>query len=264
MKEGVGADVVRTIGTASMDALDPFLLFDEFFVASPAGFDYHPHAYFETVTFMIDGAFRHRDKHGNHGVIKSGGAQWMTATGVIHEEKPAAPGVNHGLQLWVNLKAKDKHVPPRYQDLEQVPVVEQDGIKAQVLAGTVFGFTSPTRLYTDALYAVFDLPAGKSVVQEINTKFNGFIYVLQGRVSLNDSTAKEYAKSTLVELLPSSSATSIKINNQSSSPALVALIAGEPTNEPLVRYGPFVANTSEELRQSVMDFRSGKFGSLDD
>ncbi|XP_046579779.1 uncharacterized protein LOC124287291 [Haliotis rubra] len=136
--EGVGARVRRSVGRSELQNLDPFLMLDEFKVASPAGFPDHPHRGFETVTYMLSGSFRHEDFCGHKGVISAGDLQWMTAgRGVVHCEMPHGEQEGHGLQLWVNLAAKDKMVEPAYQELldKNIPRSSKDGVTVKVIAG---------------------------------------------------------------------------------------------------------------------------------
>merc|ERR550532_1230595 len=127
--EGVGARVRRSVGRSELKNLDPFLMLDEFQGQAPAGFPDHPHRGFETVSYMIDGKFRHEDFCGHSGIINSGDIQWMTAgRGIVHCEMPYGDGVAHGLQLWVNLAKKDKMCEPAYQELldKDIPKTKKD------------------------------------------------------------------------------------------------------------------------------------------
>ena len=141
--EGAGARVRRSIGRPELRNLDPFLMLDEFRVPKGAGFPDHPHRGFETVTYMLSGVMEHEDFCGHRGKIGPGDLQWMTAgRGVVHAEMPASEDEPaHGLQLWVNLAAKDKMVEPQYQELvaKDIPHVEKDGVTAIIIAGKAFG-----------------------------------------------------------------------------------------------------------------------------
>jgi len=183
MNEGDGAKVKRGIGTSKLSDIDPFLLLDEFYVTPPAGFPDHPHRGFETVTYMIDGAFKHKDNKGHSGTIGPGDLQWMTAgRGVIHSEMPGTSGVNHGLQLWVNLQSKDKMCEANYQELSgsEIPLAEKDGVKVKVIAGKAMGLEAKVRTRTPAYYLDFTLQPGAEYSQEIPKDFAGFIYILTG------------------------------------------------------------------------------------
>eukprot|EP00762_Andalucia_godoyi_P008088 ANDGO_02179.mRNA.1 Pirin-like protein len=259
--EGDGAKVARAIGSQRLDSLDPFLLLDEFFVAPPAGFPDHPHRGFATVTYMLHGAFKHKDNKGHEGVIKEHGIQWMTAgKGVVHSEMPATPGVNHGLQLWINLKSKDKMCEPSYQELDQLPEgTSEDGkVFARVIAGTALGVHSPVKLVTDAVYVDFTMrEEGAVLEQTVNPAFNAFIYVLEGSVKVNGERIANEKDFVLFEV--DSAKSFVRIEYCGSKPGRFVLIGGMPTGEPVARYGPFVMNTQDEIRQAFADYQSGRF-----
>ena len=150
--DGAGVKLTRVIGTPELDLLDPFLMLDEFGTDRPedylAGFPSHPHRGFETVTYMLDGRMRHKDNHGNEGVLVPGAVQWMTAgRGLVHSEMPEQEsGRMRGFQLWVNLPARDKMTDPRYQEFapDRIPEVRPaDGVVVKVIAGTVGDATGP-------------------------------------------------------------------------------------------------------------------------
>ncbi|KAJ1555258.1 hypothetical protein HK096_005645 [Nowakowskiella sp. JEL0078] len=155
--EGAGARVRRSIGTFALRNFDPFLMLDEFFVRKPAGFPDHPHRGFETVTYMLEGKFNHEDFAGHKGTIGPGDLQWMTAgRGIVHAEMPATDGLNHGLQLWVNLPKSGKMVAPRYQELRDADVPRaksSDGkVVVKVIAGESYGVTAKTETHTPIFY----------------------------------------------------------------------------------------------------------------
>src|SRR5690606_29606458 len=168
--DGAGVRLTRVIGTPQLPQLDPFLLLDEFGTDRPedyiAGFPAHPHRGFETVTYMLDGRMRHRDNHGNEGVLVPGAVQWMTAgRGIVHSEMPEQEeGRMRGFQLWVNLPAKDKMTAPRYQELGPEHFPEQEvgeGVRVKVIAGQVGGVTGPiSQPATDPTYLDVRLGAG--------------------------------------------------------------------------------------------------------
>ncbi|KAG2389283.1 hypothetical protein C9374_013843 [Naegleria lovaniensis] len=264
--EGQGARVIRTIG-GQVSYHDPFLLLDEFKVSKPAGFPNHPHRGFETVTYMLDGSFKHRDNQGNQGVIGPGDIQWMTAgRGVVHSEMPEGSGVNTGMQLWVNLKAKDKMVEPQYQDLRACDIPKKNidefttisviGGKSQSVE-----IESPLKLRTKVLYFDVKMTKNGHIYREIIPKgYQGFVYVIKGSGKLRQDQNK-------FEQAPEKSALLFKETTQdqafefetTSDVTQFVLIAGEPMNEPMARYGPFVMNTQEEISQAFEDYHSGKF-----
>ena len=168
VSDGAGVRLTRVIGTPELDHVDPFLMLDEFRSDDPgdylAGFPDHPHRGFETVTYMLAGAMRHADHAGNSGHLRAGSVQWMTAgRGIVHSEMPEQEdGLMWGFQLWVNLPARDKLCPPRYQDIapERIPQVEAPGgARVRVVAGQAFGVRGPVEgIVTEPLYLDVSLP----------------------------------------------------------------------------------------------------------
>lgn len=259
--EGVGARVRRSVGRQELRNLDPFLMLDEFKVRKPAGFPDHPHRGFETVTYMLEGSFMHEDFCGHKGTINPGDLQWMTAgKGILHSEMPASDGDNIGLQLWINLKAKDKMVEPAYQELlkSDIPHVSKDGVHVAVIAGQSYGASSPVRTRTPTMYLDFKLDPGATMSQPVTKGWNGFIYVLKGvgKFGGGDSWTESDAHHTLV-LGPGDH---IQATNTGSTQLHFVLIAGEPINEPIVQHGPFVMNTYDEISQAITDYSMGQNG----
>ncbi|CAI5463403.1 unnamed protein product [Closterium sp. Yama58-4] len=258
--EGDGARVRRSIGRPEMRSLDPFLMLDEFKVSTPAGFPDHPHRGFETVTYMIEGAFAHEDFNGHKGIIGPGDLQWMTAgRGVVHAEMPATKGRCHGLQLWVNLASKDKMVPSNYQELKDtdVPKVERDGVHVAVIAGTSLGVTSPVYTLTPTMYLSFCLQPNAHLRQAIPVGWNAFIYTLSGKANIGDSESAAIGPHHTVELGPGDG---VEVWNKGSEECRFVLIGGKPIGEPVAQYGPFVMNTEEELRNTFFDYQMGMNG----
>jgi len=253
--EGVGARVRRSIGRPELKQLDPFLMLDEFKVGKPAGFPDHPHRGFETVTYMIQGQIKHEDFAGHSGVIGPGDLQWMTAgRGIVHCEMPVSKEPCTGLQLWVNLKKKDKMVPPAYQELldSDIPKVEKDGVAVKVIAGTSMGVNSPVKTRSPTMYLDFRIQPNKEFVQEIPDNWNAFVYTLEGSALFGNNSTKGPAHHTL---LLSSTSGPLKVRTTDEAVHFV-LIAGEPTGEPVVQYGPFVMNTQEEIYKTLLDFQA--------
>lgn len=265
--EGQGAKVVRTIGNPSIqDVLDPFLLLDEFNVVKPAGFPDHPHRGFQTVTYMLEGEFTHRDNAGHHGTIGVGSIQWMNAgRGIIHSEMPGKGPVNRGLQLWINLAGKDKMSPPDYQEYEphQLPNLELDnGAKLRVIAGESHGISSQIKLRTKVLYThIQNLKKGEKYEEEIPEGYQGFLYVISGKGELVDDKTVAVNTKNIAIFDETTEKSKIVIQGADDEPLEFAVIAGTPIKEPVARYGPFVMNTNEELEQAFMDYHSGKFTS---
>ena len=183
--DGDGVNLTRIIGSPELNMLDPFLLLDEFGSNDPddyiAGFPPHPHRGFETITYMLNGKFRHKDSAGNEGYLTDGSVQWMTAgKGVIHSEMPEqTEGLVRGFQLWLNLPKEKKMIEPAYNDIpaEKIPTVQFPRGEAKIIAGTFSGVTSPGSSHTGMLYYDISLDAGADINIPINDKWNGFFYV---------------------------------------------------------------------------------------
>ncbi|KAM3327427.1 pirin-like protein isoform X1 [Capsicum chacoense] len=258
--EGDGAIVRRSIGRPELQNLDPFLMLDEFNVSPPAGFPDHPHRGFETVTYMLQGAFTHQDFAGHKGTIRTGDVQWMTAgRGIVHSEMPAGPGSHKGLQLWINLSSKDKMTEPRYQELlhGNIPKAERDGVSVTILAGESMGVKSQIFTRTPTMYLDFTLKSASEHHQPIPESWNAFVYIVEGEGAFGspDSTP------TLAHhCLVLGSGEGLSVWNKSSKPLRFVLIGGQPINEPVVQYGPFVMNTKTEVMQAYQDYQLGKNG----
>lgn len=252
--------------------LSPFLLLDfagpaEFKPTDrPRGVGQHPHRGFETVTIVYKGEVAHRDSTGQGGVIGPGDVQWMTAaSGILHEEFHSeafmrAGGVLDMVQLWVNLPAKDKMAPPNYQailnkDIPEVALADKAGT-VRVIAGKYDGHTGPAHTFSPLHVLDVRIRAGSTVELPAPEGWNTALIVLHGTVEVNGSTSAKEAQMVLLE--PSGSGLSVKANDD----AVVLLLSGQPIDEPIVGYGPFVMNTQEQIAQAVTDFNSGKFGMI--
>jgi len=266
--EGAGVRLKRSIATASLDHLDPFLLFDHFGSDNSEdyikGFPMHPHRGIETVTYMINGNVNHKDSMGNAGSIGSGDIQWMTAGGgIMHEEMPQpATGRMVGFQLWVNLPASLKMTTPRYQDVtsDQIPeVAREDGVKIKVIAGEVDGVRGAvSEIYADPVYLDVAIPANGSFSHFVEKGHAVFAYVFEGRGYFG---AAEKISENLVSqpgLVVFGNGDYIQAGAADESVRFL-LVSGKPLNEPIARYGPFVMNTQEEIQQALEDLRNGTF-----
>ena len=264
--DGAGVKLTRVIGGGELPDLDPFLLLDEFGTDRPedylAGFPSHPHRGFETVTYMLDGRMRHKDNHGNEGLLVPGAVQWMTAgRGLVHSEMPEQEaGRMRGFQLWVNLPAKDKMVDPRYQEFppEQLPVVTPAaGVTVKLIAGEVDGVRGPiVQPATDPVYLDVELAPGAAWLYPLPDGHNAFAYAFEGALTLGDGdearplSAKEMAVLGGGEVLR---------RRAGDAGARLILVAGRPLREPVARYGPFVMNSKQEIMQAFVDFQEGRF-----
>ncbi|CAM0878042.1 unnamed protein product [Alopecurus aequalis] len=259
--EGQGATVRRSIGRHELRNLDPFLMLDEFSVSKPAGFPDHPHRGFETVTYMLEGAFTHQDFSGHKGTIKTGDVQWMTAgRGIVHSEMPASDGVQKGLQLWINLAAKDKMIEPRYQELQSKDISQasKDGVDVRIIAGEAFGVRSPVYTRTPTMYMDFTMHPGSQLHQPIPAGWNAFVYIIEGEGSFGRESATPATAHHCLVL--GADGDGLSVWNRSKAPLRFALAAGQPLKEPVVQQGPFVMNTRAEIQQAMEDYYYGRNG----
>jgi redox-sensitive bicupin YhaK (pirin superfamily) len=262
---------VRTMFHYENPNISPFLLLDhagpyEFAPASKRrGVGEHPHRGFETVTIVYKGEVEHRDSSGGGGKIGPGDVQWMTAgAGLVHEEMHSweftrEGGTFHAIQLWVNLPAKLKMTPPKYQTLlaNDIPAIALLGGAGtlRVIAGALGDKVGPASTFTPVELFDVELTDGKGAVIEIPDGHMAAIMVMSGRVAVNGSNARE---SEFVTLEP----TGRELHIDAHDNAKLLILGGEPLSEPVAGYGPFVMNTREELQQAVMDFNAGKMGRL--
>ena len=261
--DGAGVKLTRVLTQSLQRRLDPFLMLDAFGSDQPddyiAGFPDHPHRGFETITYMIAGRMRHRDSAGHEGLLENGGVQWMTAgRGVIHSEIPQQEqGVMEGFQLWLNLPARDKMTAPWYRDFAAADLpgfVIDAGVAVTVIAGESHGVTGAvTREATAPLYLDLHLPAGARFTQALPAGHNAFVYVYRGAVTIAGDAVPAQR---LAILANDAQADGVVIETTEAAKAL--LIAGQPLNEPIAQYGPFVMNTEPEIYQALSDFREGR------
>jgi len=262
--DGAGVRLSRVIGQGALPDLDPFLMLDEFRSDDAAdyigGFPDHPHRGFETVTYMLAGRMRHGDNQGNVGLLRPGSVQWMTAgRGIVHSEMPEQEdGLMWGFQLWVNLPAKDKMTAPRYQDIEPeaIPTVELgEGVTARVVVGEIGGVTGPVRaVATEPLYLDLSIPAGAAVEVPLPAGHNAFVYLYDGAAEAGaEARALERGQLAVLSLGPR-----VRLAARDEAARMI-LVAGKPLREPIVKYGPFVMNTVEEIHQAMADYQAGRF-----
>ena len=266
--EGAGVRLKRSIATATLDHLDPFLLFDHFGSDNPddyiKGFPIHPHRGIETVTYMINGHVNHKDSIGNSGSIGSGDIQWMTAGGgIMHEEMPQpAQGEMVGFQLWVNLPARLKMTKPRYQGIlsNQIPeVTREDGVKIRVIAGEVDGVRGAiSEIFADPAYLDVSIPAKGSFSHPVEKEHTAFAYVFEGRGFFGTDENAQQSSVSQPGLVVLGDGDYIRAG-AANEPVRFLLISGKPLNEPIARYGPFVMNTQEEIQQALKDLKNGTF-----
>ena len=244
------------------------------------GFPDHPHRGFETVSYMLEGALEHRDSVGNKGVIAAGDVQWMTAgAGVVHSEMPEenfrkSGGRLNGFQLWVNLPKSDKLTAPRYQDTlsADIPVYESSdkSIWVKVIAGQSMGKQAVISTHIPILYLHVILKDGASFSQSIASNQTALAYVISGQGEFGNQTASndqlvvferdENGSGKNSESTNGSDIVSFKA--QGNEPLSLLLIAGQPINEPIARYGPFVMNNQAEIKQALVDYQEGRMGQI--
>lgn len=252
--------------------ISPFIMLD---YAGPAQFEptearrgvgAHPHKGFETVTVVYEGEVKHRDSTGAGGLIGPGDVQWMTAaSGILHEEyhSPAfaAKGGNFEMvQLWVNLPAKDKLAEPSYQTLldADIPTVDlpNGAGKLRVIAGSFDQVQGPARTFTPINMWDVRLSPGKSVTLDVPEGHTLSVLVLSGTLEVN---GQEIVREAQMVLLGRNGA---GVTIEANSDAKILVLAGEPIDEPVVAHGPFVMNTAAEIKQAMLDYQSGRFGSM--
>jgi hypothetical protein len=251
--------------------MSPFLMLD---YAGPADFPpttdrkgvgSHPHRGFETVTIVYEGEVAHKDSTGQGGTIGPGDVQWMTAgSGILHEEFHSEDFAQSGgtlemVQLWVNLPAKLKMTKPAYQAIlnKQIPTIElkNDAGQARIIAGEFDGHEGPAHTFTPMNVIDLKLKKGSTSIP-VSEGWNTSLVVLKGAVEAGEGAVAKDAQM----LMFSNQGQDIEVNVLEDSIAL--LLSGEPINEPIVGYGPFVMNTKEEIAQAMQDFNSGSFGSI--
>jgi quercetin 2,3-dioxygenase len=271
--EGGGFVVHRPFPTRVLMDFDPFLLLDEmgpidYAPGEAKGAPDHPHRGFETVTYMLEGEFGHKDSAGNAGTLHAGDVQWMTAgAGVVHSEMPGEEftrrgGRVHGLQLWVNLPQRDKMIAPRYQEIPSagIPVAKSDDgkVSVKVIAGEALGVKAAIETRTPILYQHFSLQPGAKIETRVPRDFNVFAYSLSG-TGLYGPHAQPVRAQQMVLFKDDGDTVTLAAGDETVE---VLLIGGVPLKEPVVRYGPFVMNTEDEIRQAVIDYQAGRMGAI--
>jgi redox-sensitive bicupin YhaK (pirin superfamily) len=252
--------------------VSPFLMLDyagpQYFTPTdhPRGVGEHPHRGFETVTIVYEGILAHRDSAGNAGVIGPGDVQWMTAaSGIVHEEfheKEFAKkgGTLHAIQLWVNLPKASKMSTPGYQTIlnADIPAIDLEGGAGQlrVIAGSFLGQKGPAHTFTPIQLYDLQLKAKHRLSLSLSGGHNTAIFVLQGRASVNGSRMAGEAELIVCKR------DGLQVTVEAQEDSRLLVMSGEPIEEPIARYGPFVMNTREELVQAAQDYQAGKMGHL--
>ena len=259
--DGAGVNLTRIIGSPELNMLDPFLLLDEFGSDNPddyiAGFPPHPHRGFETITYMLNGKWQHKDSAGNEGKLGEGSVQWMTAgRGIVHSEMPIqTDGLARGFQLWLNLPKEKKMIEPAYQDIEseQIPIVKEKAGTVKVISGNFHGTVGPGQSHTPVLILDIQLLENSELTIPLTDGWNVFSFIYEGDVFAGQKLSKGqlavYEKDGDVDF------------KTKDNKARIFFAAGEPLNEPVARGGPFVMNTRGEILRAFEDYQNGKFES---
>lgn len=279
--DGAGVKLKRVFGGhQSAPITDPFLLFDHFGSSKPeeyiAGFPWHPHRGIETVTYLIEGKVYHEDSEGNSGVIFPSDVQWMTAgSGIFHQEMPkpldesnpdellkavGLPTNLSGLQLWINLPAKDKMTMPTYRDLKgkNIPVVETgSGATIRVVSGEIEGAVGPFdgKYGVDPTYLDVRLPVESEFSYRVKPGYTSLLYLIGGKILIEDDETQYSPGQSLVF---SQEGNTVRIRSEESSARFIFL-SGKPLKEPVYWRGPIVMNTEEQIREAMLDLQNGNF-----
>jgi redox-sensitive bicupin YhaK (pirin superfamily) len=263
-QDGAGVRLKRLFPTPELDNIDPFLLLDHFGSDNAddfiAGFPMHPHRGIETVTYMLEGRVKHKDSTGRSGTIEAGDVQWMSAgRGIMHEEMPErADGRLDGFQLWVNLPASEKMKPAEYQEYqsEKITKFDHQGHKVRLVSGELLGHQGVVKnVSTSPLYAEINMTPGRLDLQLPN-QHNAFLYVFHGEVKIlnGNGGAKNVSAPELVILTEGD-----HLVLEADGEGRLMLAAARKIGEPIVRWGPFVMNSREEVEQTLREISAGKF-----
>ncbi|WP_255949605.1 pirin family protein [Streptomyces odontomachi] len=276
--EGEGFPVRRAFAGIDYKNLDPFIMMDQmgevdYAAGEPKGTPWHPHRGFETVTYIMDGTFIHRDSHGGGGTITNGDTQWMTAgSGLLHIETPpeelvTSGGLFHGLQLWVNLPREAKMIAPKYQDIRGKTVKllasEDGGALLRLIAGDVAGHAGPGATHTPITMIHASINPGAELALPWRSDFNALAYGLAGSGSAG-AERRPFRMGQAVVFGRGDTLTLRADETQDSrtDDFEVVLLGGLPIREPMMQYGPFVMNTHVELAQAFEDFKAGRLGTI--
>ena len=258
-KDGAGVSLVRVLGNQTTDKYDPILMLDSFDSINPedyiAGFPLHPHRGIETISYVYKGQMTHKDSLGNEDTIKDGEVQWMTAgSGIMHEEKLPASERMLGVQLWLNLPAKDKMVPPAYKSIKNSKIQEIaiDNGKLRLLAGEYNGITGYKSKYLPLDYYDIHLNPNSSIVLDTDSNSSIMLFTLLGDAYISGELVKE---KTAVKL---SQGNSVEIKSTDTK-AQVLFVSSTRLDEPIAWGGPIVMNTKDELNKAFQDLKDGTF-----
>ena len=270
--EGAGVHLKRPFGYHQVPDFDPFLMLDDFHSSDPAdyiaGFPWHPHRGIETITYIVEGIVEHRDSMGNQGIIGTGDVQWMTAgSGIVHQEMPqeSATGRIRGFQLWANLPASHKMMPPRYRDIKASDIKEvvlDSGAQVKVISGKFQGVRGPVIdiiIEPELLDVV--LPAGMVFTHQVKNEHTVFAYILDGEGYFGDSgdegsSQDAYGPENAILYEHAGESITVAALDQG---IRFLLVSGKPLHEPIAWRGPIVMNTEDELRAAFDEYKKGTF-----
>ena len=264
----------QPIPTQRIDNIDPFILlhhygpYDISEQNNPFDFGPHPHRGFEPITFLVEGEQLHRDSLGNESVVKAGDVQWTTAgRGIIHSEAPTKEfvqkgGTLEGIQLWLNLPSEKKMMPANYQHVKnedfRVVSSEDNKVNIQIIAGELEGVYGRIQTQTPVNAFMIDIKAGGTYSIKVPNSHQSTVYLLKGNVLINDSEILKLNNNQLIQFNHDGEGFSIEANETSK----LLFISGEPINEPVKTYGPYVMNTQTEIMEAMRDYQMGKMGFL--
>ncbi|HWG64089.1 MAG TPA: pirin family protein [Streptosporangiaceae bacterium] len=276
--EGEGFPVRRAFAGVDLGQLDPFIHMDQmgevnYAPGEPKGTPWHPHRGFETVTYIIDGVFRHQDSNGGGGLITNGDTQWMTAGGgILHIEEPPedlvmSGGLFHGFQLWVNLPRKLKMTSPRYQDIRagQVALLSSPdgGALVRLIAGNIAGHEGPGVTHTPITLLHVTVQPGGELRLPWRRDFNALVYVLAGAGTVG--AERRPVQTGQLAVFGAGDVITVDAARTQDGPSGeldILVLGGQPIREPVAAYGPFVMNTRDELVQAFEDYQAGRLGSI--
>jgi redox-sensitive bicupin YhaK (pirin superfamily) len=273
-KINMGGNILdQALPYKGVDYIDPFLLIHHWKEdlkggkhQSELGVGPHPHRGFSPVTFIYEGGVHHRDSTGESQVVMAGGTQWMNSgKGIVHSERPPKEYAEEGglfefIQFWVNAPAKNKMIEPNYQSIskDQTPIVDvgDKNVELALVAGEYKGRSGPIETSSDLLILRINMKAGGTHEIVIPETFNAVVYQLDGKIKVNS----EYDVAGKNMLHLNNDGTSIVV--EALEDTRIMLLSGQPLNEEVSTYGPFVMNTENEIRQAIIDYQSGKMGIL--
>jgi len=264
----------QPIPTQLIDTIDPFILLHHYGPYeisernNPFDLGPHPHRGFEPITFLVEGEQLHRDSLGNESVVKAGDVQWTTAgRGIIHAEAPTKEfvqkgGTLEGIQLWLNLPAEKKMMAANYQHIKnkdfRVVTSEDNKVNIQIIAGELEGVYGRIQTQTPVNAFMINVEAGGSYTIKVPNSHQSTVYLLKGDVLINDSEVLKLNNNQLIQFNQDGDGFSITGNESSQ----LLFISGEPINEPIKTYGPYVMNTQTEIMEAMRDYQMGKMGFL--